>query len=333
MRFQESLDRIRFRFYSLRYGEEEATTIMRLHGKDRAKHLAMLDEHGPDAEKMEAQRVIEPLFQESLNAIADVSLARTQLAMLNEGEKDYQGRVEKEEDENLIGQYQAQLNLIREHRKDLIPKIETLKAISEEKSKAYEKALDNYIERYGDLLPVLKLEKRRETANDPTTIQGWAKALDRAQIRFFSRLLGANATNRIMNSTGEERWQIAVGLGQESPLRTTRKNIRATQISMMEFREDAVKLISMKHALEAARDAIIAQRIVATEIPDPSQPLPNEADYQANLDAISILIDTAFGASETAKVLAKMAEEDARRQSVQQQIDAVKSITDATKPI
>jgi hypothetical protein len=259
MRIPSSLNEVQFRFYALRYGDDEARKIMLLHSKDRVKHIAMLDEHGPEASKIESQRHLGPLFETAINALAEASPARSWLYASEHRLKSLRDSLEHVTESQEIEAIRAEIagltSKIVKHR----PLVDNYTRKIEESSKAYEDALAEYENEFGAFhLPERKKSDQTQDINhDPRIITE-----DRIAA-IFAAIFGVGTATEILLLQGDERWQRAFELIPAAAA-------RATKETMMFIREPAVSLITQKTRIQIWRDDY-ATRIEALQALEPTE--------------------------------------------------------------
>jgi hypothetical protein len=316
MRFLESLEEIQRRFYALRYGEEEARKLVQLHGKDREKHLAMLDEHGNDASKLEAQRELGALFEDSVNAVADTSRAASHIEFARRRDAELKELLTNGADPSSVARYQTELQDVAKTIEMLTPELEELQRISEDKARSYDTASKCFAEKYGEVKLELRVEGRRNPADLPTTVAAWHRRLEKDTIAVFATMLGMPAANRITIAPPGERWLIASECMDV-------ENFEGNPARMMQAREAAVRLISTKTRLMEIHNSLLIKTVVAEEIPAPSD--PKEDAFKKQLNAIEQLVASATEAVELAKVVMKWSERETGRRSAATPADGTHS--------
>lgn len=310
MRFLESLKNLSFRFYSIRYGEEEARNLLQLRGKARAKHLAMLDEHGADASQLEAQRELSELFDESVNAIAEANYCASRLEDARRRDIKLRELLSTESDPETVTRYDAELQLVAKAILTLPPHLEKLNVLREDKAGEYDAKARAFSERYGDFKPELGLRRSKEPSDRPKTNTAWRRKLEKDMASVFASTLGMKAANKITSAPPSERWRIAAECMDS-------ETFDVTQPPLIQGREAYLRLSTTKYRLMEIQDYLLLKMAVVEAVPAPND--PSDDAYKEQLASVEQLIAESTDAVELAKVVMLWLERETKQRSATNQ--------------
>ena len=305
MRFPKSLSEALLGFYALRYGEEEARYLMTLKGKQRAKHIAMLDVHGSDARQIEAQRLLAEMAEDSVEAIVALERAKSHLSRIAARDLELQDLIKSETDPDTVSQYQLELNDVGKSIETWTTRVDDFKTVVESKSNAHETMSKEFKEQFGERKQELRSEKIRQRPVDlPKTLHAWQQKLDKDITGFFASTFGMAIAAEIQSAIPNDRWSLVEEFSQ---------GFEGTTNRLIESREAAVRLINTKGHLMQLHQALLMRSVISEEFPVPSDPSV-EVSKQQLMEA-ERLLGMATEAVELAKITMRLCENETRRKT------------------
>lgn len=263
MRLPKSLIDLQRRFYSAQYGQEEADKLLALRGKERAKRLAMLDEHGEKADFLIQKRERENVLNAALDAQAARLKLETEIANIGYAITLASAEVAMAENDAIRERWQADvdhnLNKREEFTKALALAIQVecnAEAQCAQLGRPSEELQPPQIESQPPRTLPLHEEHIKGVASE------YLKRIRKQTAPLYKRVFGARRYKEILSLEPLRRLQETWDLDLSK--------IRDIETFMRLARKPAVKMITTKNALSSMVDYLMAIVLdIPADTPDP----------------------------------------------------------------